>query len=832
MKKRANNNKMKKGFTIGLMILLFLSCTFSILLSAEEPNDDENITQDKIILSYSFEKPTIEKVLFGNNCYDKVSMPDAICTGDPGFPNLPVQKAYILLNQGSKVNSIKIISSNSISLGTGFIVVPGDLPVKFSQIENTQYPVPDDEIYCSTELFPISLYTNVGTYNFRGYKILILTLHPVQYIPSIGELLYHEEITVTVNLVDDGTINPLFRGLDKDKLEVLKKIDNPSAIKKYIEKQQNFLSETYDLLIITADDFKLGFEPLKQAHDLNGLKTVIYTVEDIYDNYTGIDSQDKIRKFIRYAYTNWEIEYVLLGGDDSYAYQHYIIPARMLFASGPPNTWTTYMPSDLYYSCLDGTFNYDNDDKWGEPTDGENSGDVDLLADVYIGRACVGEMSEVENFVNKTITYMNTPQNDPYLKEVLWVGEHVGGGGIADWGGNYKEEIIDGSGNHGYTTVGVPTDKYSVTRLYERDGAWTKSDLINEINNNIHFINHAGHAAYGYIMKIYRGDISSLENEKPCFIYSLACFAGGFDDPEGQDSIGEYLTVKTRHGAVAGVWNAREGIAAYGTTNCPSQRFDREFWDAVFGEHIPIFGRANQDAKDDVLYLINEPFMRWCCYEQNLFGDPTLAFYPNEPPDIPAKPNGPQKGQPGKEYTFRTESSDSGIDQIYYMWDWDDGNISDWEGPFDSGEETTASHTWINKGIYEIRVKAKDKAGAESEWSQPLSIDIKTSRMKIGDITGGLGKINVIIENDGDVDIEDVEWSISIEGGMLGMINITSEDDIDEIKAEDSETVCTDGFIMGFGKVKIKIIAEADDVDKVTKSADGFVFGMFVIGIK
>ena len=34
--------------------------------------------------------------------------------------------------------------------------------------------------------------------------------------------------------------------------------------------------------------------------------------------------------------------------------------------------YETYLPSDLYYSCLDGTYNYDGDDRWGEPTDGDN----------------------------------------------------------------------------------------------------------------------------------------------------------------------------------------------------------------------------------------------------------------------------------------------------------------------------------------------------------------------------------------------------------------------------------------------------------------------------
>ncbi|MFC1476143.1 hypothetical protein ACFLQW_03985 [Candidatus Zixiibacteriota bacterium] len=37
-------------------------------------------------------------------------------------------------------------------------------------------------------------------------------------------------------------------------------------------------------------------------------------------------------------------------------------------------------------------------------------------------------------------------------------------------------------------------------------------------------------------------------------------------------------------------------------------------------------GRANQDSKEDNLYRIDEPAMRWSYYQLNLFGDPTVAL--------------------------------------------------------------------------------------------------------------------------------------------------------------------------------------------------------------
>jgi hypothetical protein len=56
------------------------------------------------------------------------------------------------------------------------------------------------------------------------------------------------------------------------------------------------------------------------------------------------------------------------------------------------------------------------------------------------------------------------------------------------------------------------------------------------------------------------------------------------------------------------------------------------------------------------------------------------------------------------------------------MWDWGDGNFSDWLGPFASGVTSNAQHSWTIKGTYSIRVKAKDTNGAESNWSEPLAV--------------------------------------------------------------------------------------------------------------
>lgn len=100
----------------------------------------------------------------------------------------------------------------------------------------------------------------------------------------------------------------------------------------------------------------------------------------------------------------------------------------------------------------------------------------------------------------------------------------------------------------------------------------------------------------------------------------------------------------------------------------------------------------------------------------------------NNPPNTPDRPYGSSTEEPGEQCVFITSTVDSDGDQIYYMWDWDDGNMSDWLGPYGSGVEAGISHIWDDEGIYEVRVKAKDTYNNESGWSDPFTVTIRILR--------------------------------------------------------------------------------------------------------
>jgi hypothetical protein len=263
---------------------LILKATFfsTILLltafSALANNSDEN--SETLQLNYYFQSPTISSIEIEKYVYDRVTLTDGYTAGNQGEPNIQSKGAYILLPPRSKVSNIAVNVEDKISLGFGYDIDPIGESIPISNVQVSSIPVRDEAIYNKNEFYPGDLFTEIGTYNSKGYEILVLLLHPMQYNPVTGELIYFENIKINVETTINGKLN-LFRGLDIDKNEVKNKVDNQEVIKLYSNIKQPTFLESYDLLILTTDSLKTGFEPLKNAHNAKGLDTVIKTLTDV-----------------------------------------------------------------------------------------------------------------------------------------------------------------------------------------------------------------------------------------------------------------------------------------------------------------------------------------------------------------------------------------------------------------------------------------------------------------------------------------------------------------------------------------------------------------------
>jgi hypothetical protein len=111
-----------------------------------------------------------------------------------------------------------------------------------------------------------------------------------------------------------------------------------------------------------------------------------------------------------------------------------------------------------------------------------------------------------------------------------------------------------------------------------------------------------------------------------------------------------------------------------------------------------------------------------------LINEALSILEPNVPPEKPETPSGPSSGNTGTLYTYTSNAIDPDNDEIYYLWDWNDGTDSGWLGPYNSGDSCEQEKSWASKGNYEIRIKAKDVYGLESVWSDPLPISMPKNK--------------------------------------------------------------------------------------------------------
>lgn len=545
-----------------------------------------------------------------------------VSTGDPV---VPVRRSSVLLPPGMAMTSVEARYGDPgarIAASVPLLAAPMALPSGgFEGASNETATI-------VTSSFGDAKSVGYETYTVAGYQVGSLRVFPVEYDAATDALLYHREISLQVTVEAVGGATLPVRDVAADRLRVAQLVDNPGALADYAVATESPgqtgaalpADGPCEYVIVTSSALRDGFLPLIEQKRSRGLTAEIVTVEYIGAHYSGtevFDLADKIRHFLADAYTHWNTQWVLLGGDVE------IVPKRGVYTS-VGSTVDNSLPTDLYYACLDGPWNGDGDHLWGEPNDGRGGGDVDLVADVYVGRAPVSNMAETVNFVSKTVRYETTAHAN--ATTAVWLGEQLD----ANTWGSYSSEPI--------RQQTVPDD-WNVIRRYDSAGGWSGTDLRNDLNAGPHLVNHLGHSNETYNARLTNSSVAALTNADPYFMYSQGCMAGSFDTHDV--AIGEQHVVGA-HGAFGVVMNSRYGWYIPGSTPGASHYYALEFWDAVFNEGIVRLGEANQDSRDDNLFRVGATGVyRWIHFETNLFGDPET---PIQTDGVPALPGGEIRG--------------------------------------------------------------------------------------------------------------------------------------------------------------------------------------------
>ena len=567
--------------------------------------------------TYYFGTPTVNEV----NGYDVIRFADTHTDGIAGEASLPWQTVSLLLPQNTDAQSVIVEYGDFVELEGTYNLLPRQKARPLSSTKPLVFEK-NEEFYRSNNVYPETTYSSVNTQYLNGCSFAFARFTPVRYIPATGKVSYAKSVTVTVALTASKSdrssklwLSPEVQG------RVERLAQNPEAVKAYKDRAKTVLPN-YDLLVITPQDWVSHFDEYVAFYEARGLRTRVTALEEILEDFDGRDDAEKMRNYIIQEYENEGICMLLLGGDSN------LVPWRALYC----NVWDEYvdnLPADMYFSCLDGTWNDDNDELWGE------EGEDDLLPDIAVARMPFRNETHFNNMMHKTLEYQANPVPGEFHNVILG-GEDLGGDDPNNhyYGSTDLEFLIGGTSEFGYTTVGIPED-YNFRKVYEtKNQKWTGKWFKTEINDfGGHYVHHVGHANTDYVAGWYvtstnDNSFAQLDgvNHNYSFFHSHGCVCGDFTHTCMLERLVNIAT-----GFVATTGNSRygwyqpwgDGMAAH---------LHREFVDAYYNDRLPYIGKAFSEMKVMTApYVEWDPCMRWNFYDINILGDVAVCPWLDEP---------------------------------------------------------------------------------------------------------------------------------------------------------------------------------------------------------
>jgi hypothetical protein len=637
-----------------------------------------------------------------------------------GKPDLPAKIFSIAIPPGSEFVDITYTTGEGVVLPDSYDVIPNSLPAVIGNKdplvrakEEKTYQENYESVYESDETYPSSNVQLVVTGGYRRYNLVDARVIPFSYKPISGELTYYPDFIITISYTYP-------EGFSSSKIMDDYIIETEKFAEKFIinyNEAKDWYPEVIsgkqsnDFVIITQDSLASSASALADWEETKGKSVYVATTDWIDSNYNGYDLAEKMRNFLRDKYPSDEwgiLDVCLIGHYDD-------VPMRRCAQStgyGQPRT-------DFYYAelSLPDSESWDAD---GDHQYGENTDPIDFHAEINVGRIPWSDPDIVEHIIQKSIAFEQN-QDESFKKNILLIGTFF----WPDTDNAVLMELKTDPEQHPWM------EDWTRTTMYEEAQSQYECDYdvsyakVEEVwsEGTYAFVNWAGHgsptACYEYYPSqafVNTDTCESLNDDYPAIIFAAACSNSDTD----HDNIGQMML---KQGAVGFLGATQVAYGHFGwddpydgntasldyffTTYCTS------------GEYTQ--GQAHQAA---LLVMYENGLWDYTYYEAfqwgALWGNPDLTMGPvaiSDPPETPANPDGPDHGVPDDIIEFTASTTDPDGDQLYYMFDWGDGEFSDWEGPYPSGETGSASHSWDELGEYNVMVIARDEWGRKSEWS-------------------------------------------------------------------------------------------------------------------
>ncbi|MBN1151012.1 hypothetical protein JXA84_07330 [candidate division WOR-3 bacterium] len=351
--------------------------------------------------------------LTGYGEYTLISALDLDYFGRAFLPVLPAKRLQILLPYDAELKSIKTEGSDPCFVG----YVPLPLPALVQAPLGMRQEVfmrTDPSVYDGFEKYPASILQNSHFGNQAGFKILSVLLVPYSWYPQTGELTMHENVTITVEYDRTSAtqnLTPLAFEIHKKIISGI--VCNPEMLHQW---SPSVRDGNFDYLIIAPSSYlaTAAIDSLVSHKSSRGLVCDTASKEMISSSVSGSDLPEKIRNYIIQRHQTDGITFVLLVGDKN------LLQPREIFLNCRDTNGVYYddsAPVDLYFADLDGDWNFNSDNRYGQPDDS-----LDLYADVFVGRLVVSSISQLSVNVEKICQYETDPPQGQWRTRSLLAG--------------------------------------------------------------------------------------------------------------------------------------------------------------------------------------------------------------------------------------------------------------------------------------------------------------------------------------------------------------------------------------------------------------------------
>jgi hypothetical protein len=167
-------------------------------------------------------------------------------------------------------------------------------------------------------------------------------------------------------------------------------------------------------------------------------------------------------------------------------------------------------------------------------------------------------------------------------------------------------------------------------------------------------------------------------------------------------------------------------------------------------------------------------------------------------------------------------------EEIWIAMQWDQ-TVEEGFIPFaDDGPAVMGKGGWVGTGGSWSQLADYD---LDYNWGMGAIIEGEFSftELVIDNVKGPVG-VSADVSNAGTIAAENVQVSMTVTGGLLGMVNKNISVDVGDLAVDGIETVAS-GPVIGIGPIDIVISASADNAADVIIERSGFLLGILVIGL-